>query len=1236
MPDDGAVRFGSQEESPKLFIVSVCDGIGALFEAISHYTQVRDGWACEREAHLRELVRSKWPSLKASARLEDLKAADIEEAIDKAKADMVLLGGGPPCQPFSELATAPKGLADERSAPLREFARLKGELSELCKKKGITFRWFMEEVASMSSTHRTEISTLLGAEPVLLHAADFGVIHRARLYWGLDVRALEAAPKDPTGWKAVEFYPPGKAAEGLHVVRWCGKADPLDWKPDDGFEWRYRCENGTTACTPAGTKFTPTYPKGRFAALTTIFPHPADRPPKGRNDPDLYQRFLDDERRRPLFQYARGNVVWKDNEARPLNPEESEDVSGFPRGYTAALKDPKGGSNKNVRLSALGNSFHVPSIILILALLFNPTQPAEALHSAKPEAGRMSQEARDRWEETFTTGTIWEHRRKCKGTKGDPTTDVGQGRSPCGQTLGATAVGDKAPVTTGQARSPCEQSSHPVAASVTTGTKIVAAAAKLFERDTLGPETEGMLEMAASQMDRLPLGDLTNFSSYLAQTGAPGTATGPDIQALWSKSPMHAAVGKQHRPSTSYVAQDRLVARGVGPERHVAAAQQLPHPFAADPPTERDMAFAVEANVRIGPNVKQHRRKRLRILQGIAKATDRLDEYLRDRRPIALEATRGPAPMFVAVMVVLLRWPDTELPQKLARGFELADQIAPANIFRPCEPKQVGKPVALQPGEELLGQAAVDFVDELELCTKTSDLTQVIYELTEQEIDEGLAEPMRDRGQMDDEFGYGGWRPLPRHVIWQGDKWRPIDDGKRARTNALTQMSESVVCIPPEFVLLTVRAVMSRCEQIAGHLPEWAAAMRFATEDWWKGFRQLAPRKQDRGLAVVAIQVPDTGQWKYVALKGMPFGLGAAVNQFNRLPMLATAIGRRILYLLMGHYVDDNVAAEFAQLGGDAQAAMNSVMDMLGVKLSETKRQEMTCMGMFLGHLHDMSRIQTDQAVCYGPKPKMREHLIELIDQALKSGRLTSGTAAKMRGIATWLDTGMAGRPCRGALTALTARQYWESREDITENLELCLRYLRAAAAKAPDRALPIRRVPKEPVIVYTDAADEKGQAKLGGIVYAPGQKPHIMTWVVPSSLRAAWGDQKTIINQAELVAAPILAATVPELLRDQDVLWLIDNTSAEAALIKAGSPTETMCQPALRASAMLAGLRARVWYEHVPSLDNPADVLSREALEDKKVKDKVNSGEWVLCEPTVPELTGPPDFDRLWEPVSE
>eukprot|EP00959_Pyramimonas_sp_CCMP1952_P458540 9476787-Pyramimonas_sp.AAC.1 len=193
----------------------------------------------------------------------------------------------------------------------------------------------------------------------------------------------------------------------------------------------------------------------------------------------------------------------------------------------------------------------------------------------------------------------------------------------------------------------------------------------------------------------------------------------------------------------------------------------------------------------------------------------------------------------------------------------------------------------------------------MEQSMRPGPLTKVIYDLTVEEIKAGLADPFVTRRELDLRFGPGGYRPLPRHAIWQGDKWRLIDDGKRARTNALSFLSETLVTIPPELPLLIARALALQVSQDGHSLPEWFQVVA-SVEDWWKGYRQLFPTRRDMGVVVVALLHPTTHECLYSVLRGLPFGLGSAVNQFNRVPLLLTAAARRLLYVMGGHYVDDN------------------------------------------------------------------------------------------------------------------------------------------------------------------------------------------------------------------------------------------------------------------------------------------------------------------------------------------
>ena len=126
-------------------------------------------------------------------------------------------------------------------------------------------------------------------------------------------------------------------------------------------------------------------------------------------------------------------------------------------------------------------------------------------------------------------------------------------------------------------------------------------------------------------------------------------------------------------------------------------------------------------------------------------------------------------------------------------------------------------------------------------------------------------------------------------MIWQG-KWRPIDDGRKARTNSLATVRETTVSVPPEFLVLLLRVMTAALVNTANEIPKWFQP-RVSLEDWWKGYRQVFATARHLGLAVVAVMCPSSGRWFYTPLKGLPFGLGVAVNQFARIAAFLTAMG---------------------------------------------------------------------------------------------------------------------------------------------------------------------------------------------------------------------------------------------------------------------------------------------------------------------------------------------------------
>ena len=142
-----------------------------------------EGVAAELQEDLRGLVHRHFPQISFWSDAMTLTIDIIRSRMRNTgnECDTVVLSGGPPCQPFSSLGSRGEW-QDDRSGPLIQFFALRDQLKTMCEEEGKKFHWLMEEVASMSAEVRAQITEMAGVTPVLLHAADFGWVHRARLY----------------------------------------------------------------------------------------------------------------------------------------------------------------------------------------------------------------------------------------------------------------------------------------------------------------------------------------------------------------------------------------------------------------------------------------------------------------------------------------------------------------------------------------------------------------------------------------------------------------------------------------------------------------------------------------------------------------------------------------------------------------------------------------------------------------------------------------------------------------------------------------------------------------------------------------------------------------------------------------------------------------------------------------------------------------------------------------------
>ena len=85
---------------------------------------------------------------------------------------------------------------------------------------------------TMTEEHRHAISTLFNAEPILLHAADFGWVQRARWYWTYGIYI----EKHVTTY-TYDMMPNGTALKNVTLLRYTGARQSNHWLPDAGWHW---------------------------------------------------------------------------------------------------------------------------------------------------------------------------------------------------------------------------------------------------------------------------------------------------------------------------------------------------------------------------------------------------------------------------------------------------------------------------------------------------------------------------------------------------------------------------------------------------------------------------------------------------------------------------------------------------------------------------------------------------------------------------------------------------------------------------------------------------------------------------------------------------------------------------------------------------------------------------------------------------------------------------------------
>ena len=214
-----------------------------------------------------------------------------------------------------------------------------------------------------------------------------------------------------------------------------------------------------------------------------------------------------------------------------------------------------------------------------------------------------------------------------------------------------------------------------------------------------------------------------------------------------------------------------------------------------------------------------------------------------------------------------------------------------------------------------------------------------------------------------------------------------------------------------------------------------------------------------------------------------------------------------------------------------------------------------------------------------------------------------AGSLAGKLGFAT---TSMFGRVGRALLRALYRRQH-EKRWNWNVQLEYTFRWWVEAIYTALPREVPLRLTDAPRAVSYSDG--EGADAGVGVALWLPGYPVPMAAFMeTPRELRMLWARQLQQsaalghdIFEIEAIGPLIVLSMWGHLMHG--MLWThyIDNTGAQAALVKGSSSVDSATILAAHFWSAVAAASIHAWLDRVASESNPVDALSR----------KDNRGPW-------------------------
>lgn len=143
-----------------------------------------------------KIIQKHFPSakLRGDVLTEDPKSViDVIDRHDAHQTCLILFLAAPPCPDFSVISEGAQGLQGDEGSKFLRYAELAKKIEQGLGNRQV--RHLVENVIFQQKAEAQHVSNALEASPIMVDAADFGLVGRPRLWWTrLDWRLVESNP----------------------------------------------------------------------------------------------------------------------------------------------------------------------------------------------------------------------------------------------------------------------------------------------------------------------------------------------------------------------------------------------------------------------------------------------------------------------------------------------------------------------------------------------------------------------------------------------------------------------------------------------------------------------------------------------------------------------------------------------------------------------------------------------------------------------------------------------------------------------------------------------------------------------------------------------------------------------------------------------------------------------------------------------------------------------------------